>query len=76
MLNVECRDKRAMAAVVAEEEVVVVAVVEAAVVASIATTITRITGNRLLTISSQEHLRRKQALTAKLTHMQPVSANP
>lgn len=43
------------------------------VVASTATTTTRTMDSHLLTTSSHEHLRLKQALTAKLTPMQPVS---
>lgn len=60
-----------MAAVAAAAEVA-----EAAVVASTGTTTIPTTGSCLLTISSQGLLRLKQELTAKLTHMQPVSINP
>jgi hypothetical protein len=50
-----------------------VVVEEDEVVPSTATTIIRTMGSRLLTTSSHGHLRLRQALTAKLTPMQPVS---
>lgn len=49
---------------------------EAAVVASTATTTIRTTGSHPLTTSSHEHLRPKQAPTAKLIPMHPVSITP